>query len=426
MHVRRQAHPDRRCQPAAFLHRFRKPPPPGNRRLNGLGRATFHGHVTTLHARTVNFRHFTPKCYDRPSGFRLVLKGIRDGIFLPNGWQRTYSNMRQLAEKCCRHWEAWKLNGGTGEELFARGLPDNRQIWSATALLDEQHHRLLRDVHTSFLAAGSDYITCNNYGVTPGVGFSDEEIVRYTTIAGRVAREACDEWTLTSSDTTRPKPKVCGSLPPLLESYRADKVPEHNEGVRCYAMIAATLEPFVDCYLAETLSSVEEARMALLGVQGASGDTQKSAEVMVSFTLNSRGQLRSGENVCEAAQELIRFTESISKAELRGILFNCSQPEAVCKALHELHADENLQTSLCSRRVRLGAYANRLTVIPDNWALAESSEPQAMRTDLSVQQYMEFVSKWLDLGATIIGGCCGIGPEYISSVHSMLQNRGLR
>ncbi|KAI9907049.1 hypothetical protein PsorP6_003097 [Peronosclerospora sorghi] len=164
------------------------------------------------------------------------------------------------------------------------------------------------------------------------------------------------------------KPKACGSLPPLLESYRADKVPEHNEGVRCYAMIAATLEPFVDCYLAEILSSVEEANVVLIGVQqGASGDTQKSTEVMV------RGQLRSGENVCDAAQELIRFTESISKAELRGILFNCSQPEAICKALNELHADENLQASLCSRRVRLGAYANRLTVIPDNWALAEST-----------------------------------------------------
>ncbi|KAI9911377.1 hypothetical protein PsorP6_009000 [Peronosclerospora sorghi] len=139
-------------------------------------------------------------------------------------------------------------------------------------------------------------------------------------------------------------------------------------------MIAATLEPFVDCYLAEILSSVEEAKMALIGVQqGASGDTQKSTEVMVSFTLNSRGQLRSGENVCDAAQELIRFTESISKAELRGILVNCSQPEAICKALNELHADENLQASLCSRRVRLGAYGNRLTVIPDSWALAEST-----------------------------------------------------
>lgn len=320
------------------------------------------------------------------------------------------------------------LDGGTGEELFARGLPDDRRMWSATALVHEQHHKLLRDVHTSFLDAGADWITCNNYGVSPGVDFSDEEIVRYTTVAGRVAREACDQWTTASTDTTRPKPKVCGSLPPLLESYRADKVPEHEEGVRLYSMIARTLKPWVDCYLAETLSSVQEAKMVLLGVQQIqSGDTEgPAAGVMVSFTLNSQGWLRSGEKVCDAVQELLRFTTNMSKAQLHAILFNCSQPEAICKALVELHDDENTHASLCSRGVRLGAYANRLTVIRDDWVLAECSEPQAMRTDLAVERYMDFVSQWVDLGAEVVGGCCGTGPAYIASIHRVLQDQGLR
>ncbi|KAG6958864.1 hypothetical protein JG688_00010329 [Phytophthora aleatoria] len=317
------------------------------------------------------------------------------------------------------------LDGGTGEELFARGLPDDRRIWSATALVHEQHHKLLREVHTSFLHANADYITCNNYGVTPGVGFSDDEIVRYTTVAGRVAREACDKWRTTH--TTRPKLKVCGSLPPLLESYRADKVPGHKEGVRLYAMIARTLKPFVDCYLAETLSSIQEAKMALLGVQQArSGESDGAVGVMVSFTLNSHGRLRGGEKVCDVAEELMSFSADMSGAELQAILFNCSQPEAICKALGELHNDDNIHASLRSRGVRLGAYANRLTVIPDDWALAESSEPQAMRTDLAVERYRDFVSQWVELGAEIVGGCCGIGPEYIASIHGMLQQQGRR
>ncbi|KAG7386684.1 hypothetical protein PHYPSEUDO_015364 [Phytophthora pseudosyringae] len=316
------------------------------------------------------------------------------------------------------------LDGGTGEELFARGLPDDRRIWSATALVHEQHHKLLREVHTSFLDAGADCITCNNYGVTPGLGFSDEEIIRYTAVAGRVAREACDQWTTASTDTTRPQPKVCGSLPPLLESYRADKAPEQDEGLRLYAMIARTLEPFVDCYLAETLSSVQEAKMALLGVQQTR--SKGPARVMVSFTLNNHGRLRSGEKVCDAAQELLSCTASMSETELQAILFNCSQPEAICKALGELRGDESTRENLHSRRVRLGAYANRLTVIPDDWALAESSEPQAMRTDLTVERYRDFVSQWVELGAEVVGGCCGIGPEYIASIHQMLQNQGRR
>ncbi|KAF4148511.1 Homocysteine S-methyltransferase [Phytophthora infestans] len=316
------------------------------------------------------------------------------------------------------------LDGGTGEELFARGLPDDRFIWSATALVHEQHHKLLREVHTSFLDANADYITCNNYGVTPGVGFRDEEIVRYTAVAGRVARDACDRWTKTYP--TSPKPKICGSLPPLLESYRADKVPEHEEGVRLYAMIARTLKPFVDCYLAETLSSTQEAKMALLGVQQAKGEKDRAVGVMVSFTLDSQGRLRSGENVCKVVENVLSFTAGTSRTELQAILFNCSQPEDICKALKELHDDDNTQASLRSRGVRLGAYANRLTVIPDDWALAESSEPQAMRKDLAVERYRDFVSQWVELGADVVGGCCGIGPEYIASIHDMLQQQGRR
>ncbi|KAK1946086.1 Methionine synthase [Phytophthora citrophthora] len=315
------------------------------------------------------------------------------------------------------------LDGGTGEELFARGLPDDRRTWSAAALVHEQHHTLLRDVHTSFLDAGSDFITCNNYGVTPGVGFSDKEIVQYTTVAGRIAREACDRWT-SRSDRTK-KPKVCGSLPPLLESYRPDKVPEVDEGVRLYTMIATALKPFVDCYLAETLSSIQEAKMALLGVQQAyCRETGGREGVMVSFTLNSCGRLRSGENVRDAAQDLLSFTENIFEMELQAILFNCSQPEAICKAFRELDADENIRERLHSRGVRLGAYANRLTAIPDAWALAESSQPQAMRTDVAVERYVDFVSQWIELGAEIVGGCCGVGPEYIASVKRVLHDQG--
>ncbi|MFP5303385.1 homocysteine S-methyltransferase family protein, partial [Cobetia sp. SIMBA_158] len=33
--------------------------------------------------------------------------------------------------------------------------------------------------------------------------------------------------------------------------------------------------------------------------------------------------------------------------------------------------------------------------------------------DISPSEYLGFAKKWHALGATIIGGCCGIGPEFI-------------
>ena len=81
------------------------------------------------------------------------------------------------------------LDGGTGEELFVRGVPDDRKIWSATAVVHPQYHSTLQQVHSSFVEAGADAITTNSYGIVPGVGFSIAEIQQHVATAGRLARE---------------------------------------------------------------------------------------------------------------------------------------------------------------------------------------------------------------------------------------------
>ena len=39
--------------------------------------------------------------------------------------------------------ESLLLDGGTGEELFLRGVPDDRKIWSATAIVHEKYHSIV-------------------------------------------------------------------------------------------------------------------------------------------------------------------------------------------------------------------------------------------------------------------------------------------
>jgi len=39
------------------------------------------------------------------------------------------------------------LDGGTGEELFRRGMPDDRKTWSAKAVVEPKYHKVLKDVH---------------------------------------------------------------------------------------------------------------------------------------------------------------------------------------------------------------------------------------------------------------------------------------
>lgn len=49
------------------------------------------------------------------------------------------------------------FDGGLGEELFKQGVPDDREIWSATAVKNKQYHKLLVKVHEDFAKAGRNY-----------------------------------------------------------------------------------------------------------------------------------------------------------------------------------------------------------------------------------------------------------------------------
>jgi S-methylmethionine-dependent homocysteine/selenocysteine methylase len=101
-----------------------------------------------------------------------------------------------------------------------------------------------------------------------------------------------------------------------------------------------------------------------------------------------------------------------------AILFNCSEPEAINRALQTIQVDKSLRDSLHTRGILLGAYANRLTPVASDWSLTESNGPQPMRQDLDPQQYYNsFVATWVrDLGVQIVGGCCGTHSSW--PIHS--------
>ena len=87
-----------------------------------------------------------------------------------------------------------------------------------------------------------------------------------------------------------------------------------------------------------------------------------------------------------------------------AFLFNCTDPNAISVALEELAPLTNTPT---------GAYPNRFHV-PPGWTL--DNEIKTEPTEMSVEDYLGFVSTWRRSGASIIGGCCGVGPEFIAAL----------
>ena len=293
------------------------------------------------------------------------------------------------------------LDGGMGRELLRLGAPFRQPEWSALSLMEAPE--LVRKAHQNFAEAGSEILTTSNYAVVPFHLGEERFLARgaeLTAVAGQIAREVAEKY----------KAKVAGSLPPLFGSYRADLF-NAERAPDLLPIIVEALSPYVDFWLAETVSSVREVQAMAEAV------ADDDRPLWISYTLldgddiqEDDPRLRSGERVKRAVHSAMEFKAS-------AILFNCSQPEvmpaAIDTALDEL---EMLDISL-----PVGVYANAFPPQQSN-ALANADLHQT-RIDLDPQNYLDFAAEWCDRGATIIGGCCGIGPDHIGALRQWIQSR---
>ncbi|HEX4846518.1 MAG TPA: homocysteine S-methyltransferase family protein, partial [Novosphingobium sp.] len=197
----------------------------------------------------------------------------------------------------------------------------------------------------------------------------------------------------------RPHIRVAGSLPPLFGSYRPDLFDAAAAPARIAPLIAG-LAPHVDLWLAETLSAIEEAQV----VANALADRDKP--LWLSFTLEDEAadaatapRLRSGEPVALAA----RFAQECGA---EALLFNCSQPEVMEAALRAAQAE--------APGLTLGVYANAFPPQPKDASANETLHD--LRADLDPEGYLGWVRRWVECGARIVGGCCGIGPDHIAAI----------
>lgn len=95
-------------------------------------------------------------------------------------------------------------------------------------------------------------------------------------------------------------PRPTGSLPPLMESYQATRLPGPDAMLAQYQRIAGALAPHADVLLCETLATVAE------GVAATTAAAATGRPVWVSWTLEDslRGRLRSGEPLEVSGQVL--------------------------------------------------------------------------------------------------------------------------
>ncbi len=290
------------------------------------------------------------------------------------------------------------MDGGMGRELIRRGVATRTGLWSAQALLNAPD--VVVQTHRDFIAAGARMITTNSYSCVPSyLGKADraDSYLELAALAGQLAQAAASD--------SECGVLVAGGLPPLSESYRSDLVVPDATARPIYAALAETLEPFVDVFLCETMSSIREARNATEAARSASA--ARNLPVYVSWTLNERPGtgLRSGESVVDAFHAL-------DDLELDGFLFNCTHPDAIEAGVEQVARLTDKPT---------GGYPNRFN-IPAGWTL-DSEISVENRTDFETDRFVQAALRWIERGAQFVGGCCGISPVDIAALSSELARR---
>jgi len=320
----------------------------------------------------------------------------------------TASNLRY--RKLCKK-ELILLDGAMGTELD-KVMCDPKLPWSLDGLVFAPG--TVCNLHQSYIEAGADVVITNAFRTNRrtlqrvdwrGVALNglENEVLggEQTTLGGEqleklLTRRAVE----VAKKARRAHDDVCvaGNLSPLEDCFASEKspapaaaLPEHRHKARHLAQAG------VDLLLVETMNSLAESECALRAC------LETGLPVWISFVGSAWGTLLSGESLDCAIEMLKRYLPST----LDAVLLNCCLPEEIDRLLPPL------AQQLRGLPLRFGAYAN-----------LEAPNVQGVwqrRTKLTPKRYLDHAKRWVDQGATIVGGCCGSTPEDI-----LVLREGLR
>ncbi|MEM6439116.1 MAG: homocysteine S-methyltransferase family protein [Pseudomonadota bacterium] len=276
------------------------------------------------------------------------------------------------------------LDGGVGQELIARSAAEPTPQWSARVLLEEPE--LVRAVHDDYFAAGAMVATTNSYAihhdrlVPAGLDRHFEALHRAACDIARASRDAAGGG------------RVAGALGPLVGSYRTEPLPEG--AAERFAEICRLQAPLVDLFLIETVCALDHVRATLAGARGHG----KPVWLSVSVDDYDGTKLRSGEPL----EDVMDWIDGAD-----ALLINCSRPEAVTVAVDVIKGVD----------LPFGAYANAFAEITPSFVRTGATVRElSVRTDITPEIYADFAESWVEMGATLIGGCCEVGPAHIAEL----------
>lgn len=268
------------------------------------------------------------------------------------------------------------LDGATGSNLMRAGMP--RGTCAETWILE--HPQVMTQLQKAYAAAGSQIVYAPTFTASEPYlkehGLADQLEELNGQLVG-LTRSAVGEQVLVAGDlTTVGKPDVPYEQLHAIYTRQAK----------------ALLDAGVDLFVVETMMGLDET-MAALEACKLLGDMP----VLCSFSVTSDGMLYFGGSVYEAAPQLEGFG-----ADAVGI--NCSSgPDQMGAVVHALA--ETLTVPVIAK---------------PNAGMPTIDEEGNAIYSMSAMAFGHHMKTLHDLGASILGGCCGTDPRYIRELCKQL------
>jgi len=283
------------------------------------------------------------------------------------------------------------IDGATGTECLRRGAPALPNGWSGGAALS--HPDVVRQVHSEYIAIGADLVASNTFATgrnvldDAGVGGDFEAYNRRAVelaLEARTAAGAAADHVVVAGGISNWS--FSGDRPALAALH--DNTIEQAQILQDAGAEMLSLEMMVDIpRMTATLDAVSTVDLP----------------VWVGFTVGPEP----GHDI-ELLGPEIELTEGGRLVDAVDIAKGYDRVDAMCL----MHTDVRLtEPSLADIRTRwdgpLGAYAHASQGVAGDMIFEGAISPA---------EYTAYIPVWQQAGATMIGGCCGIGPTHLRAV----------
>jgi S-methylmethionine-dependent homocysteine/selenocysteine methylase len=261
------------------------------------------------------------------------------------------------------------IDGATGTLLAERGIDTRGPLFGAAALLDEEGLAILRGVHRDYAKAGAGLVTANTFRTNPRKAPGWRGL---TTRAVRAARTA--------------GVLVAGSMAPVEDCYSPQLRPALAVARAEHLLLAQALaHEGCDLLLVETVCAADE------GLAAVEAALTTELPVWVSAMVMPDGRMRDG-------SDLAKFFREAAALGAAAALINCVPCAGVDRGL-----DGALESGL-----QVGCYAHMGEV--------DANAGWPPTPVLAPEEYAERAARWMERGASIVGGCCGTTPAHIAAL----------